>query len=415
MGRKELKNHLIENQGYLKWAASKIADKFGDETVDEETVSEIRKEIRQNFDNENRSTSDQNQYSTTSEDIPEGARGEYLKHLEDLGIEEEDVDSVKYWQTFFGEHRFSVVTKSDDPEEPGEDEMLQVIEEHLADYEMPDAIPQKMEPKGDNLGVINLYDAHLDKVSLAAETTEEIDGSIQENIQNFESAFDEFLHTLVDNGVRHVHFPLGHDLWEVNDHYLLTKNGTPQRVNVPWQQGFSVGLDMVRRCIDKAAQVVDSIDVILIPGNHDEDQNFYLGEVLRHIYQSSDRVNVGYSRRKRKYRLFGDVLLGYSHGENTTSQKKIERLPLNMAHEAAEKWAQATVRMMLLGHIHRKLQHKILHNLDAIGCEIKFLRSVGTENKYEFDNGYTGIPKTAELYVFSEDGRKRWNAQKVWW
>jgi hypothetical protein len=86
-----------------------------------------------------------------------------------------------------------------------------------------------------------------------------------------------------------------------------------------------------------------------------------------------------------------------------------------MAQEAPKLWAEATIRMMLLGHIHHKLQYKIMHNVDSIGCEIKFLRSVGAESKYEFDNGFTGVPKTAELYVFSEDGKKRWNAQKVWW
>lgn len=413
MDRHELKQHLIENTGYLKWAASKIADKFGDASVTEEVAADVRREIQQEFDNENRSTSEQNQYS--DDGIPDEARNAYLQHLDELGLEEDEVDSTKYWQTFHGDHRFSVVTKSDDADEPQEKQVLQVIEQHLEDYETPEALPQKVEPKGDNLGVINLYDAHLDKVSLASETTEEVDGSIEQNVANFEAAFDEFLQTLIDNGVRHVHFPVGHDLWEVNDHYLVTKNGTPQRVSVPWEVGFSTGLDLIRRCIDKAAQVVETMEVILIPGNHDEDQCFYLGEVLRHLYAESNTINVDYAKRKRKYRLHGDVLLGYSHGEDTTSQKRIERLPLNMAQEAPKLWAEATIRMMLLGHIHHKLQYKIMHNVDSIGCEIKFLRSVGAESKYEFDNGFTGIPKTAELYVFSEDGKKRWNAQKVWW
>lgn len=413
MNRQDLKDHLIENPGYLKWAAEKIAEKFGNESVDEEVAAEVRREIKQEFDTENRSTSEQNQYS--DDGIPDEARNAYLEHLDELGLEEEEVDSTKYWQTFHGDHRFSVVTKSGDEGRPEEGRICDALEDHLSGYVPPEAFPQKVEPKGNNLGVINLYDAHLEKVSLASETNEDIDGSIQNNVENFEAAFDEFLQTIIDNGVRHIHFPVGHDLWEVNDHYLVTKSGTTQRVTVPFEQAFSIGLDMIRRCIDKAAQVVDTMEVILIPGNHDEDQCFYLGEVLRHLYENSDTVNVDYARRKRKYRLHGEVLLGYSHGEDTTSQKRIERLPLNMAQEASELWAKAKIRMMLLGHIHHKLQYKILHNVDSIGCEIKFLRSVGSESKYEFDNGFTGIPKTAELYVFSEDGKKRWNAQKVWW
>jgi hypothetical protein len=135
---------------------------------------------------------------------------------------------------------------------------------------------------------------------------------------------------------------------------------------------------------------------------------------MEHLYRNADDVTVDNDRKTRKYRLEGDVLLGYSHGHETKSQKRVERLPLNMAVEAEDRWSQADFRVMFLGDIHHKKKYKILSTVDSVGCEVNFLRSIGPQNEYEFDNGFTGVPKTAQLDIFSPDGKNRWHQEKSW-
>jgi hypothetical protein len=425
---------LLDKQSYLKCGDEKVADRLGIGLGEAREAKETAKKIlrreeqyryggnqaaddhteteEESTENESKSTS-----STRDDDIPPTAEDAYQEHLESLGLTEEEVDSVKYWQTMSGEHRFSIVQKYNEEEGKSQQALLDLLEDHFENYTPPTVTGSanvNLQDRG-NLGIINLYDAHIDKLALATETAEASDATMQDNIRNFEESFIEFLHILEENNVTKAHFPLGHDLFNTNGDLMMTKNGTPQKVNIDWHTAFSAGLDMVRRCIDAARQILNELEVIMVPGNHAPDKTFYLGEVLRHVYRNADDVSVDHRRLKRKYRLEGDVLLGYSHGNETKSQKRVERLPLNMATEAEERWSEADFRVMFLGDIHHKKKYKILHTVDSVGCEVNFLRSVGPQNKYEFDNGFTGVPKTAQLDVFSPSGKRRWHKEKTWW
>jgi hypothetical protein len=422
---------LKENQSYLKKGDKAVAERLGiTNGRASEAKSAAKKELKdegsyrysssseeETFDEgpEESTDNDSTSENTSVDDsIPEDAQDAWEEHMESLGITEDDIESVKYWQTMSGDHRFSVVQKFNE-ESKTRQGLIDVLEDHFEDYEPPE-VEGSADVVGDgNLGVINLYDAHIDKLALATETNEDEDRSMQDNIDRFEDAFMEFLDLLEENNVTRAHFPLGHDLLNTNGAFQMTKNGTPQRVSVPWQTSYLAGLEMIRRCVDSARQVLDDLEIIMVPGNHSPDKTFYLGATLEHIYRSCEDVAVDNGREKRKYRKEGRVLLGYSHGEETKSQSKIEKLPLNMAVEADEKWADADFRIMFLGDIHHKKKYKILSTVDSVGCEVNFLRSIGPQNRYEFKNGYTGVPKTAQLDVFSGDGRRRWHQEKSWW
>ena len=49
-----------------------------------------------------------------------------------------------------------------------------------------------------------------------------------------------------------------------------------------------------------------------------------------------------------------------------------------------------------------KIEYKFLRVKDYPGVEVKFLRSVGTSDRWHTDHGYIGIPATAEAYLFSK-------------
>jgi hypothetical protein len=252
----------------------------------------------------------------------------------------------------------------------------------------------------DHAVILNLYDAHIDKVCLLSETREE--GSLEKNIATFEILFDSILAPAISYNPELIIIPVGHDFFNTNGNTNTTKRGTPQDTEVKSNKSFKVGVELLRRCIDKAAQVA-KVQVRVIFGNHSEDKDFYLGQVLSAVYENNANVDVITEDQelKSQYEQYGVNLFGFAHGD--TEIKNITQLPLLMAEQAKQKWADTKFRYFYLGDKHHKMEYKFLRTKDFIGCTVSFLRSVGTSDKWHTDNGYIGVPKTAEAHIWHKE------------
>lgn len=244
-------------------------------------------------------------------------------------------------------------------------------------------------------GIINLFDAHIDKMCYIG------NGNLETNIYHFEKSFDSLLAGVIQRGASTIIIPIGNDFWNTNVGSSTTKKGTPQQnVAITDVDGFSIGIKVIRRCIEKAAQYCD-VKVIIIPGNHDEDKCLYAGELLKQVYELSSQITIDNSTVSRKYVRWGKCLFGFAHGDKEKS--KINQLPLIMAEEAKQDWGETTFREFYLGDIHHKEEFKFLRGKDFIGCMVRFLRSVGlSEDKWHLEQGYIGVPKTAESFVWDK-------------
>jgi hypothetical protein len=245
--------------------------------------------------------------------------------------------------------------------------------------------------------IINLYDAHIDKVCLVAETG--YGSTVEDNVEEFERLFDRLLTHAASYAPELIIFPIGHDFFNTNGPMNTTKRGTPQDVAVKSHDSFKVGVKLLRRCIDKARHVA-RVKVKVIKGNHDEDKDFYLGQVLEALYETDQNTEIDTDRRQRKYEAYGLNLFGFGHGDKEA--RKIAQLPLMMAEEEKEAWAKTTFRSFFLGDKHHKMEYQFLRGKDFVGCQVKFLRSVGTTDAWHYDNGYIGIPRTGEVEIHSK-------------
>ncbi len=240
-----------------------------------------------------------------------------------------------------------------------------------------------------NCGIINIYDAHLDKVTRATET-----GSFSD-INNNCKLFKEMFYYLLgkSEGVNQLYFPVGNDLFNINDTRNATKRGTPQDTVLHHLDSFELILDTIVELINKAATIAP-VDIPIIPGNHDTDSTNLLGMFLSKLYRNVDHVNIDYRRIPRKYRKFGKNMFLFEHGDGM----KASKIPIVMAQEQSEMWANTKHRYAYLGHYHHTREH------DEIGCKIRHLRAMSPKDEYHFKKGYIGIPKSAELVIASEDG-----------
>lgn len=146
-------------------------------------------------------------------------------------------------------------------------------------------------------------------------------------------------------------FPIGNDYFNVNSALNTTFAGTPQDEDCRWQKSFTYGLEMAVEAIDRL-QAVAPVDVKIIPGNHDYEKSFYLGEVLRAWYRKCNNVNIDNSPITKKYYSYGNTLIGYTHGNKI----KADKLPLIMATDVPDLWSKSKYREYHVAHFHHKME-----------------------------------------------------------
>jgi hypothetical protein len=153
---------------------------------------------------------------------------------------------------------------------------------------------------------------------------------------------------------------------------------------------------MLVRIIDNLSTLAP-VDVLIIPGNHDEERIFYLGDALECWYNKSKNVTVDNRPIKRKYYPFGKCLLGLTHGYH----EKTESLGALMPCEVPELWAKSVYREFHLGHKHHKVD--ITTNELPNGVVVRALRSLATPSVWEFDKGFVGALQSAEAFLWDKN------------
>jgi hypothetical protein len=138
------------------------------------------------------------------------------------------------------------------------------------------------------------------------------------------------------------------------------------------------------------------IRVLVVPGNHDTERIFCLGDSLEAWYHNDDRVRVLNEATSRKYVHYGKTLIGYCHG----NEEKVADLPQVMADEEPKAWAGSIWREWHIGHTHAKKE-----KVTEIGAvRIITVPSIAPNDAWHQRKGYHHI-RAAEGYLYgAEDG-----------
>lgn len=248
----------------------------------------------------------------------------------------------------------------------------------------------------DLLGVINLYDAHLDKIPL--KSTCGVESTLEKNLEIFHRTVDKIINKSKLEKINTVILPLGNDLFHTNGFDSKTKKGTELEYFGSPEEAYYAISDAVVETVLKLKAHFAKVEVLMIKGNHDEDKVTTLGYWLEKMFKSIKNVNIDRMRNQRKYYQFGENLLGFAHGDK--EKRKIQQLPLFMAQEEPKMWGNTTYRKMFLGDLHHGFEYQFLKTKDQPGVEVEYLRSVGTTDTWHQDFGWIGVPKTGYLQIF---------------
>jgi predicted phosphodiesterase len=244
---------------------------------------------------------------------------------------------------------------------------------------------------------LNIFDLHLGKIAWSEETTQDYNLEIASNV--FNQCIEEFLDEISNKNIERIVFPIGNDFFNSDRSHPFnsTTKGTPQEEDARWQKTFRLGRQLLVDAINKLQQIAP-VDVIMVPGNHDFERNFYLGDSLEGWFYNNENVTVDNSANPRKYYKYGEVLIGYTHG----NEEKVTDLPLIMANEKPNDWALSTFREFHLGHEHRKKEIKFKSTEEYQGVIIRYFNSLSATDSWHHKRGYIGAKRSAEALLWDK-------------
>jgi len=281
-----------------------------------------------------------------------------------------------------------------------EDALADFVEQAKAYAPKYDRFPMDNH-EGENLLEIAIPDLHYGKLSHAMET-----GDAEYNIEIAEKIYRYAVQELLDRAQRgysvdRIVFLAGSDFFNVNDSSNATFSGTPQDEDMGWMYTFRRGQRLCTSIIDYLMTHCP-VDVVVVRGNHDEERAYYLGEVLRAHYSNTERITVDNSGLTRKYYRWGKNLIGFVHGDG----EKAEQLPLLMAEEAKDDWAQTTYREFHGGHFHHSSTKAFQQEIEITGVRVMVLPSLSAPDIWHTKKGYKPI-REAQAFIWDKEYGKR--------
>jgi hypothetical protein len=156
---------------------------------------------------------------------------------------------------------------------------------------------------------------------------------------------------------------------------------------------FLKGCEVLVQGIDLLSQIAP-IEIIYIAGNHDYTVSFYALNYMSAWYRNNPNIKIEVNPITRKYVQFGQVLLGWSHGD--TEKKRINTL---MQIEVPELWGKCKWREFHLHHLHHE------KTIEENGLIIRYLPSIVATDLWHYQSGYVGnIAKTQSFIWDKEKG-----------
>lgn len=316
--------------------------------------------------------------------------GRRVKQLFTAPIEPEAGTLKSMWQTPSGEWRKAYkfdTNKSQEIADSVLDSFIEEAKKHSPVYK-PINYKEHLLYEGERLLEISIFDPHLGKLAWAPESGENYDIKIAKS--RFTEATAYFMDLAKSLQVTKILFVLGNDLFHTDGITNSTTAGTPQDWDVRWQKAFTEVRKLMIGCIDNL-RTVAPVDVVIVPGNHDRAQCYYLGEALECWYHNCNEVIVDNSPRLRKYYKFGTNLLGFTHG----SEENQSDLPMIMATEEPMMFAESSHKEWHTGHLHKYLAE------EKFGVTRRILPSIAGTDAWHKSKGYVGNIKSAQAYLYS--------------
>ena len=152
-----------------------------------------------------------------------------------------------------------------------------------------------------------------------------------------------------------------------------------------------------------AVSQIAPVQISIVPGNHDEETMFALGDALEIVFENSRFITVDNSPRLTKYFEWHQCLIGLNHGRDI----KPARLGGVMASEQREAWGRTKWREWLIGHWHTKGEAVLAPVSEELGVRVRTIPSLTPPDAWHTRKGYIGNVRAAECLVYHPEAGYR--------
>jgi len=177
--------------------------------------------------------------------------------------------------------------------------------------------------------------------------------------------------------------PMGHNILDVDT-----------RLPMIIRTAMEINIKAVYRCRSLAPT-----EVIWIPGNHDPTASLWLCHTLQQHFRDDKHVTVDVSASSRKARLWGNLLVGWTH--------MITGRHAAWANELAQAfprlWGRSKYREWHHGHTHKKNEVKMSPVSTEGGVLMRQLTALSPIDAWHFENLFTDAVPGGEAFLWSKD------------
>ena len=238
---------------------------------------------------------------------------------------------------------------------------------------------------------INLTDHHFGKLSWKLETLfANYDVKIAAAL--FWRAFDALLARAPFNYYEEIWFIVGNDLFNADNVEGTTTSGTQVESDVRHKKTYRTVRNLMIHAIDELRKRTDKVKVIVVPGNHDYNSAWHFGDSLDLFFSQDDDVEVDNNPAPRKYHVYGNTLIGFTHGD----KGKSSRLPELMAAESRELFGATKFHEWHTGHLHQTRTEE--HH----GVRVRILPALCPRDKWHSEMGFVGNLRSSEAYSWDK-------------
>ena len=173
---------------------------------------------------------------------------------------------------------------------------------------------------------------------------------------------------------------IGGDILHADNQAERTRSGNPLDVDGRFPKVVDTAGETAAWNVSLLLTNHDEVEVIVLPGNHDENSFYAVTMFLRAWFRNEPRVTIDRSAKPTRYREYGDNMLGMTHGH----MAKAKRMPLMMAADEREMWGRAKFTYAHMFHVH----HASKDQDEDGGVLVETHRIIAPADAWHYAEGY---------------------------
>lgn len=202
---------------------------------------------------------------------------------------------------------------------------------------------------------------------------------------------EDVLERTSDYSFEKIYFTIGNDMLNCDNKSGSTTKGTPQVNDGEIEKAIVELSNILISCIERL-RTVSNVEIIYINSNHDSMSSFGIANALRIRYEDCEDVSVDYNWIERKYKVFGNTLIGFSHDLKASKVNDILQV------DARSLLASTTNTVYLLAHLHHE------ECIEVSTTDVRRLPTISALSRWGYENGYGAVRKNQCFIVDSKYG-----------